>query len=62
VYTFAKIRALVGESEGALDHLEHLLSIPSECSGNPLKLDPHWDVLRNHPRFQTLIDQPDRVF
>jgi len=62
VYTFAKIQALVGESGGALDHIEYLLSIPCPCSSNLLKLDPHWDVLRDNPRFQALVNQPDKVF
>jgi hypothetical protein len=53
---------LSASSEGAPDHLEHLLSIPSACSGNLLKLDLHWDVLRNNPRFQAIINQPGKVF
>jgi serine/threonine protein kinase/Flp pilus assembly protein TadD len=61
VLNLAKIYAVVGEQEKAIDHLEYLLSIPSSeflwqiVSIPYLRLDPQWDALRNHPRFQRLI-------
>ncbi len=52
------IYTLVGEHDAALDKLEYLLSIPSETmSVSMLRLDPRWDPLRDHPRFQKLIEQ-----
>ncbi|HXI02918.1 MAG TPA: protein kinase, partial [Candidatus Saccharimonadales bacterium] len=45
---------LVGEHEKALDHLELLLSIPSEVSIPYLRLMPWWAPLRDHPRFKDL--------
>ena len=62
IYNLAKIRATVGETESALNDLEYLLSIPCACSGNLLKIDPHWDRLRDNSRFQALVSQPDKVF
>ena len=52
----AFIYALVGEREKALDLLEHLLSIPSWLSVPLLRIDPRWDSLREHPRFQSLLE------
>jgi TolB-like protein/Flp pilus assembly protein TadD len=47
--------ALAGEYDAALDRVEHLLSVPSELTVPLLLLDPRWDPLRDHPRFQSLI-------
>jgi len=51
----AEIYMLVGEYDLAIDQLEFLLSIPSEISIPLLKIDPTWDRLLNHPRFQKLL-------
>jgi serine/threonine-protein kinase len=51
----AQIYTMVGEKDAAIDELEHLLSIPSPLSVHLLRLDPIWDPLRNHPRFQRLV-------
>ena len=55
----AQICAEVGEREKALDQLETLLSIPSLLSVPLLKLEPRWDPLRDHPRFQALLEKYD---
>ena len=47
----------VGEHEKAIDIIETLLSIPSQLTRWRLKLDPQYDPLRNHPRFQKLIPE-----
>jgi non-specific serine/threonine protein kinase len=44
----------VGEYERALERIEYLLSIPCALSGARLRLDPMWDPLRGHPRFERL--------
>jgi tetratricopeptide (TPR) repeat protein len=53
----AKIYARVGEDEKALDLIEELLSIPCMLSVELLRLDPVWDPLRDHPRFQALLKE-----
>lgn len=56
----ARIVAMVGEREAAIDLLQHLLSAPSEVSEANLRLDPDWDPLRQHPRFQRLVSAAAR--
>ena len=48
---------MVGEFELAVDQLEVLLSRPSALSVPWLRLDPTWDPLRDHPRFQALLEK-----
>jgi len=55
----AKIYTRVGEHENALDLLDELLSIPCDLSVGLLRLDPVWDPLRDHPRFQALLEKYD---
>ena len=47
----------LGDLEHALPHLEQAVSMPASQSLTPvyLRLDPMWDKLRDHPRFQKLI-------
>jgi serine/threonine-protein kinase len=52
----AYIYSMVCEYELAMDMLEYLLSKPGEFSIPLIRLDPAWDPLRNHPRFQKLIE------
>jgi len=56
VKDLARIYVMVGEYDLAIEQLEYLLSIPSELSIPLLRLDPAWDPLRNHPRFQKLVE------
>jgi TolB-like protein/Flp pilus assembly protein TadD len=53
----AKISARVGDHGNAIDQLEDLLSIPCRLSVPLLRLDPAWDPLRDHPRFQALLEK-----
>ncbi len=57
ILTLAEIYTVVGLYEDAIDRLEYLLSIPAGdyVSVSVLRLDPRWDSLRDHPRFQSLI-------
>jgi adenylate cyclase len=41
----------------AMDKIEYLLSIPSGLSIGELKINPLYDVLRDLPRFQEIIDE-----
>jgi len=49
--------ALVGEHESAIDQLDDLLSNPSEISVLSVRLNRAWDVLRDHPGFQQLLEK-----
>ena len=51
----ARIEAMTGREEEAVERLEYLLSVPSDLSVWMLRLDPAWDPLRDNPRFQALI-------
>ena len=55
VEDLAAIYAMVGEYDAAVEQLAYLLSIPSHISVPLLRLDPKWDALRDHPRFQRLL-------
>ena len=51
----ARIFAMVGEVDLALEHLDKVLSIPAEVSTAVLLADPFWAPLKTNPRFQALI-------
>ena len=54
-WNLAHIYLMVGEHDTALDLIEDLLSIPSQVSVQWLRVDPTWDPVRDHPRFQQLL-------
>jgi len=56
VEELARIYVMVGEYDLAIDQLEFLLSNPAWMSIPLLRLDPAWDPLRDHPRFQKLVE------
>jgi serine/threonine-protein kinase len=51
----AHIYVMVGEYDAAIDQLEILLSRPGEMSLPLLQLEPAWEPLGDHPRFQKLL-------
>jgi eukaryotic-like serine/threonine-protein kinase len=53
----ARIYAMTGDQDMALDALERLLSIPCEVSATFLKIDPRWNMLRENKRFQLLVSK-----
>jgi serine/threonine-protein kinase len=57
VWDLAVIYTMVEEYDAALDEIEYLLSIPWNMSVPWLRLDPWWDPLRDHPRFQALLEK-----
>jgi len=59
VERLAVIYVFVGEPEAAIKKIEYLLSIPSQLTVGRLRVDPHWDPLRDNPRFQALLAKYD---
>src|SRR5262249_15737418 len=57
----AEMEAQAGQPENATKRLRRLLSIPSGISIAPLKIDPVWDPIRNHPDFQKLLTEPEHI-
>jgi TolB-like protein/class 3 adenylate cyclase/Tfp pilus assembly protein PilF len=63
---FARVTARLGEPDRAITALQKLLSTPyvSRLAGHVpltpalLRLDPTFDLIRNDPRFQKLVDSP----
>ena len=53
----ARIYAMTGRVDEAVDELEYVLSIPADLSVWDLRLDPMWDPLRGDPRFEALTAQ-----
>ena len=53
----ARMYTMVGEYDAAIDQLEILLERPSLTSVALLRIDPTWDALGDHPRFQALLDK-----
>lgn len=54
IQNLAHILTMTGDYDGALEHLEFLLSRPTKLSLPLLDLDPRWAPLRDHPRFAEL--------
>ena len=57
VEDLARIYTMVAEYDAAIDQLEILLAVPSPTAVPMLRIDPTWDPLRSHPRFQRLLEQ-----
>jgi eukaryotic-like serine/threonine-protein kinase len=52
----ARIYVLAGKPDQAIDQLEQLLKIPYLLSPGWLRIDPNFQSLRSHPRFQRLVE------
>ncbi|HME89909.1 MAG TPA: hypothetical protein VKE49_00685 [Myxococcaceae bacterium] len=50
------MEARVGETDAAIEHLRHLLSIPCLLSPALLRIDPQWAPLRGDLRFRKLAE------
>jgi serine/threonine-protein kinase len=55
-FLLATLLAHFGEHDRAVDVLEEILPAPSWLTVHALDLDPIWDPLRSHPRFQALLE------
>jgi hypothetical protein len=51
----ARIYALTGEKDLALEQLDIVSKIPCGPSYGDLRLDPEWDSLRGDPRFDKIV-------
>ncbi|MFW6084952.1 MAG: BTAD domain-containing putative transcriptional regulator [Gemmatimonadota bacterium] len=59
VASLADIYVMVGEYEAAIDELEYLLSVPSLKSADLLRVDPLYEPLHDHPRFEALLERSE---
>jgi serine/threonine-protein kinase len=55
-HAVARIYAMVGEEDAAIERLEYLMSTPSMVSVPLLRVDPTWAALRDNPRFRRLLE------
>jgi tetratricopeptide (TPR) repeat protein len=60
ILSLAEVYVKVGEYDLAIDRLDYLLSINSPISPTLLRIDPIWDPLHDHPRFQALLEKYDQ--
>jgi len=51
----AHVYAWTGEPDSAIDLLRELLTVPGYITYGYLRVDPSWEPLRSHPRFQELL-------
>jgi hypothetical protein len=55
IKNLARIYALTGEKDLALEQLEIVSKIPDGPTYGALRLDPEWDSLRGDPRFEKIV-------
>ena len=55
ITNLARIYALTGEKDLALERLDSVSKIPCGPSYGELRLDPEWDSLRGDPRFEKIV-------
>ena len=57
VEDLARVYTMVGEYDAAIDQLEALLAVPSPTAVPMLRIEPVWNPMRDHPRFQALLQK-----
>jgi serine/threonine-protein kinase len=55
VYYYAVIGAWTGERDLAIKQLESSAGMPGGVSYAEIRLDPHWDPIRDDPRFEKIV-------
>ena len=53
----AYVHVILGDYDRALDRLEEVLSVPAYFSTAWMRADPLLAPLRDHPRFQALLEK-----
>jgi hypothetical protein len=61
VMVMASVYTKAGRYDDALDELEYLLSITSPFTARLLAITPDFAPLRDHPRFQALIEKYEKI-
>jgi TolB-like protein/Flp pilus assembly protein TadD len=56
VEELAAVYVRLGRRDEAIDQLEYLLTVPSYLTVASLRIDPTWDPVRDHTRFQALLE------
>jgi serine/threonine-protein kinase len=56
-HVLAGVLTHFGEHDAAIGVLEEILPPPSWLTVHTLEIDPTWDPLRDHPRFQALLER-----
>jgi serine/threonine protein kinase/tetratricopeptide (TPR) repeat protein len=60
-YYAAAVHAMRGDAEPALAFLERAISLQRAFTVARARIEPEFDGLRNDPRFQRLVEAPDRA-
>jgi hypothetical protein len=55
ITNLARVYALTGEKDLALEQLDVVGKLPYGPSYGELRLDPEWDSLRGDPRFEKIV-------
>ena len=58
----AYVHVILGDYDRALDRLEEVLTVPAYFSTAWMQADPLLAPLRNHPRFQELIEKYENKY
>jgi TolB-like protein/Tfp pilus assembly protein PilF/tRNA A-37 threonylcarbamoyl transferase component Bud32 len=61
ISNLARIYAITGEKDLALETLELVSRLPNGLSYGELRLDPEWDSLRGDPRFEKLVEESKKA-
>ena len=62
VVNLAQIFAWTGEKDLAIAQLNAALKVPNDLHYGEMRLHPLWDLLRDDPRFETLIEEAKKPF
>jgi TolB-like protein/class 3 adenylate cyclase len=62
VVNLAQIYAWTGEKDLAIEQLNGALKVPNDLHYGEMRLHPLWDVLRDDPRFQNLMETAKKPF
>ena len=57
----AYVYTIAGEYDKACDELETIRSVPALVSAKWLRVEPLFDPLRDHPRFQELLEKYEKT-